>query len=245
MSHRRYVFFALVIQVITILLASVISIQVCETLCISQLALPLVLGGMYILLRLLHYLGISTVGYILGGVLSEYQIEVAQNLLEPGSTQTKEGGQVSDSDDLMKKRMELFHFEYQQEQQQFLSQKEREESEKLEAVLKYTKSTFNRLGFDEAEIFQISESVRYFVSNRQALSCSKIRIRKRLSVTQIALKNFAWNIAFQYNISSDATATFVMETFNEWFGNTAFDTVRKNLRTTTGRHKIEIDEHIA
>lgn len=74
--------------------------------------------------------------------------------------------------------MELFHFEYQQEQQQFLSQKEREESEKLEAVLKYTKSTFNRLGFDEAEIFQISESVRYFVSNRQALSCSKIRISK-------------------------------------------------------------------
>ena len=105
MSHRRYVFFALVIQVITILLASVISIQVCETLCISQLALPLILGGMYILLRLLHYLGISMVGYFFGGVLSEYQIEVAQNLLEPGSTQTKEECQVSDSDDLMKKRM--------------------------------------------------------------------------------------------------------------------------------------------
>ena len=65
-----------------------------------------------------------------------------------------------------------------------------------------------------------------------------------MNVTQIALKNFAWNIAFQYNISGDLTARFVIATFNEWFSNTSFATVRKNLRTTTGRHVIEIDENI-
>ncbi len=245
MSHKRYVFFSLLIQVITILLASVISIHICEIFGINQLVLPLVLGGIYILLRMLHYLGISIAGHFLDRILSKRQIEVAWDIFTPGKVQTQENCRDYGHGELMKKRMELFHYEYQQEQQQFLYQKEREENEKLEAVLKYTKNTFNRLGFDEAEIFQISESVRYFVTNRQALSCSKVSIKKRLSVTQIALKNFAWNIAYQYNIGSDATATFVMETFSEWFSNTAFDTVRKNLRTTTGRHKIEIDEHIA
>ena len=40
------------------------------------------------------------------------------------------------------------------------------------------------------------------------------------------------------------TTSFVMATFAEWFANSTFDTVRKNLRATTGRHKIEIDENI-
>lgn len=39
------------------------------------------------------------------------------------------------------------------------------------------------------------------------------------------------------------TTSFVMATFTEWFANSTFDTIRKNLRTT-GRHKIEIDENI-
>jgi hypothetical protein len=58
------------------------------------------------------------------------------------------------------------------------------------------------------------------------------------------LKNFAWNIACPYNISSDATATFVFNTFNEWFTNTTIATIKKTLRTNSGRHKIEIDSKI-
>jgi hypothetical protein len=73
---------------------------------------------------------------------------------------------------------------------------------------------------------------------------TEIHIKKHSSITQISLKNFAWNIAFQYNIGGDMTTSFVMATFAEWFANSTFDTVRKNLRTTTGRHKIEIDENI-
>ena len=99
------------------------------------------------------------------------------------------------------------------------------------------------LTLEEEEIFQICECVRYFVSNRQALSVN-IHIKRRTTVTQISLKNFAWNIAFQYNISRDVTAQFVMHTFHEWFANSTIDTVRKNLRTTTGKHKINIDENI-
>lgn len=144
------------------------------------------------------------------------------------------------NDDIQMKRMELFHYEYQHEERQYLQQKEREEDEKLQAVLQYTRNTFRQFDFSEEEIFQICECVRYFVTNRQALSVN-IHIKRRVSVTQISLKNFAWNIAFQYNISRDVTAQFVMQTFHEWFANSTIDTIRKNLRTTTGKHKIKIN----
>lgn len=152
---------------------------------------------------------------------------------------------TSNDIEIQKQRMELFHQEYQYEQQQYVQRKENADEAKLQAVLKYTKDTFKNLDFDEAEIFQLCECVRYFVTNKQSLTHTDIRIRRRVSVTQIALKNFAWNIAFQYNIGGDATALFVMHTFNEWFANSTLETIRKNLRTTTGRHKIEINEKIA
>lgn len=49
---------------------------------------------------------------------------------------------------------------------------------------------------------------------------------------------------FLFQSIGDMTTSFVMVTFAEWFTNSTFDTIRKNLRTTTGRHKIEIDENI-
>ena len=119
-----------------------------------------------------------------------------------------------------------------------------ENDAKLTAVLKYTRDTFKHLQFDESEVFLFCECVRYFVTNRQALSNTEIRIRKRSDVTQISLKNFAWNIANQYNISGDATASFVFNTFNEWFANTTIATIKKTLRTTNGKHKIDIDEKV-
>lgn len=147
------------------------------------------------------------------------------------------------NDDIQMKRIELFHYEYLHEERQYLQQKEKEEDEKLQAVLQYTRNTFRQFDFSEEEIFQICECVRYFVTNRKALSVN-IHIKRRTTVTQISLKNFAWNIAFQYNISRDITAQFVMQTFYEWFANSTLDTIRKNLRTTTGNHKIKIDEQI-
>lgn len=146
--------------------------------------------------------------------------------------------------DLAQQRMELFHNEYKQEELQYRQQKKQAEDEKLQAVLQYTRDTFKRLEFEEAEVYQICESVRYFVTNRQVLSQTDVRIKRKANVTQINLKNFSWNIAFQYNIGGDITAQFVMQTFNEWFANCTLDTIRKNLRTTTGRRKIEICEKL-
>ena len=81
---------------------------------------------------------------------------------------------TSNCEEVQKKRMELFHYEYQREQQQYQWQKEREEDEKLNAILRYTRDTFKRFDLDETEIFQICESVRYFVTNRRVLSATEI-----------------------------------------------------------------------
>ena len=164
--------------------------------------------------------------------------------LEPLIDHSAEEISVSQSSDLTKQRMQLFHDEYKQEEQQYRQQKEKAENEKLQAILRYTRDTFKRLEFEKTEVYQICESVRYFVTNRQVLTQTDVRIKRKAAVTQIDLKNFAWNIAFQYGIGGDITAQFVMQTFNDWFANCTIDTIRKNLRTTTGRRKIEISENI-
>lgn len=92
--------------------------------------------------------------------------------------------------------MELFHYEYQQEHQQYISQKEKEENEKLCAVLKYTRDTFQQLGFDESEIFQINECVRYFVTNRKVLSIKGIHIK-----TNVGNPNFLEKLCLEYCFS--------------------------------------------
>lgn len=242
MRQKQYILQSLIIEVTAVLLASMIAFQVCNMFGIRMSLLPFVMGIGYIILKLLYHLCVSIAKYIVDAIptslLASFKRcanKKAQPLVASPTTNCEE---------VQKKRMELFHYEYQREQQQYQRQKEREENEKLNAILRYTQDTFKHFDLDETEIFQICESVRYFATNRQALSVTEIRIKKRTSLTQISLKNFAWNIAFQYNIGRDMTTSFVMATFAEWFTNSTFDTVRKNLRTTTGRHKIEIDENI-
>lgn len=243
MKQRQHIFQSWAIEVVTVLLASTISFPVSDTLEVQLSILPFVMVACYVALKLIYHLCLSLSAHIIS-LASLFHHKPMQS-----DRQTKDDCTLATAissvgnGDIQMKRMELFHYEYQHEERQYLQQKEREEDEKLQAVLQYTRNTFRQFNFSEEEIFQICECVRYFVSNRQVLSVN-IQIKRRTSVTQISLKNFAWNIAFQYNISRDVTAQFVMQTFHEWFANSTIDTIRKNLRTTTGRHKIKIDEHI-
>ena len=243
MRQRQHTFQSLTIEVLTVLLASTISFTVSDALGVQLSILPFVMVACYVTLKLIYHLCVTLSTHIIV-LASLFRHKPTQS-----DRQTKDDCTLAtaistvDNDDIQMKRMELFHYEYQHEERQYLQQKEREEDEKLQAILQYTRNTFWQFDFDEEEIFQICECVRYFVTNRQALNVN-INIKRRTTVTQISLKNFAWNIAFQYNISRDVTAQFVMQTFHEWFANSTIDTIRKNLRTTTGRHKIKIDEHI-
>ena len=239
MKQKQYILHSWVIEVIAVLLASMIAFQVCNIFGIRMNLLPFIMATGYVILKFMYHLCITVARYIIEAIPQSFWVSVKKRgnkkplALVPFP--------ISNCEEVQKKRMELFHYEYQREQQQ---QKEKEDDEKLNAILKYTRDTFKRFDLDETEIFQICECVRYFVANRRVLSMTEIHIKKHNSITQISLKNFAWNIAFQYNIGRDMTTSFVMATFSEWFANSTFDTVRKNLRTTTGRHKIEIDENI-
>lgn len=243
MSKKQYKLQTLVIELVSVLIASCVAFQVCNSLSVQLGYFPFVLVGCYIALKLIYHICIMMVGYAMKFIPIIYRREAAPALTSSIGAVT-EYNSSEKSNDAFRKRMELFHYEYQSEQQEYARRKEMEDDAKLAAVLKYTRDTFKYLQFEESEVFQLCECVRYFVTNRQALSNTEIRIRKRSDVTQISLKNFAWNIANQYNINGDATAAFVFNTFNEWFANTAIATIKKNLRTTTGRHKIEIDEKI-
>ena len=243
MSKKQYTLQKLTIELVSVLLASLVAFRICEMLSIKLAYLPLVLVGCYIVLKLLYSLSIIMVGYVMKLIPILYKIE-NKPVLASHIGNAVEYDSSGKSNDVLKKRMELFHYEYQSEQQEYAKRKELEEDAKLTAMLKYTRDTFNRLDFEEAEVFQICECVRYFLTNRQPLSNTEIRISKRSNVTQIALKNFAWNIAYPYNISGDATAAFVFNTFNEWFANTTIATIKKTLRTNSGKHKIEIDVKI-
>ena len=244
MRQRQHTFQSLTIEVLTVLLASTISFPVSDALGVQLSILPFVMVACYVALKLIYHLCVTLSTHIIV-LASLFRHKPTQS-----DRQTKDDCTLSaamsaaDNNDIQMKRMELFHYEYQHEERQYLQQREKEEDAKLQVVLQYTRNTFRQFDFSEEEIFQICECVRYFVTNRQALSSASIRIKRRAAVTQISLKNFAWNIAFQYNISRDVTAQFVMQTFNEWFANSTLDTIRKNLRTTTGKHRIKIDEHI-
>lgn len=221
------------IETTGILLASIVSLHICNITNVSQWIIPFSIVAIHTLIKLVFILcrRDSKCSYV-----PSKEINVTRN------SECK--CRPQEHREILKKRMELFHQEYSLEQQLYLQQKEKEQSIKLEKILKYTRDTFKRLNFEEVEVFQLCECVRYLVTNSQVLSNVEITIHKRASVTQISLKNFAWNVAFQYNISGDTTTEFIMTTFKEWFVNSTFDTIRKNLRTTTGRHQIEIDEHI-
>ena len=243
MSKKQYTLQKLTIELVSVLLASLVAFRICEMLSIKLAYLPLVLVGCYIVLKLLYSLSIIMVGYVMKLIPILYKIE-NKPVLASHIGNAVEYDSSGKSNDVLKKRMELFHYEYQSEQLEYAKRKEQEDDAKLTAMLRYTRDTFSRLDFEEAEVFQICECVRYFLTNRQPLSNTEIRISKRSTVTQITLKNFAWNIACPYNISGDATAAFVFNTFNEWFANTTIATIKKTLRTTNGKHKIELDEKV-
>ncbi len=244
MSTEQHTFHSVTIEVVTVLLASIISLSLSATIGVKTSALPFVMVVCYVILKALYHLCVALSARIidLGIMFHPHSILSRHHVKEVALSKSVAG--MADDNHSRSKLKELFHYEYQQEQQQYLLKKEREADEKLRAVLQYTRKTFERLEFNEEEVFQICESVRYLVTNQQILATTETHIRKRAAITQISLKNFAWNIAFQYNINGDVTAQFVMHTFNEWFCNSTIETIRKNLRTTSGRHKIEIDENI-
>lgn len=140
--------------------------------------------------------------------------------------------------------LDLFHNQFEKDSKRIRNEQDKKNIQKFAQTIAYTRNTFIRLGFSEAEVYKICESVKYLVNNKAILHDEELYISYKTHVTQISLKNFAWNIANQHGISRDLAAEFVMRTFHEWFKNTTRTTVVKTLRTTLGTHDIEISEKL-
>lgn len=220
---------------IIILISTLFSFEICYRL---NLNTPwyLILVPVSFTIGNLFYTSCHKISESLMNRISQNILVDSQNLL---NSQTPTNSEYS-----LKQRYELFHDQFEKEHQQFTSQKNKSDEEKLKKILEYTRMTFNQLGFNQEEVFMICESVEYFIKHKAVLKSIDIHIQQKPNVTQISLKNFAWNIANQYNIKGIITAEFIIATFREWFKDSTISTVAKNLRTTNGRHMIEIDENL-
>ena len=173
-----------------------------------------------------------------------YSIVFAKVLIASEPHKTNAFDSPAEEQTIAKRRLDLYHSQFEVENKKVQQKQRMINKQKLIKVTDYTRNTFIRLGFNKSDVFKICESVEYLISNNAVLKYEDFHISYKSHVTQISLKNFAWNIANLYGLSRDLAAEFVMTTFSEWFKNTTRTTVVKNLRTTLGTHQIEIEEKL-
>lgn len=122
--------------------------------------------------------------------------------------------------------------------------RKKEEAEKIAKILNYTLNTFIEFDFTDEELFQLSECIRLFCSEKSVLSSPNIKIYKKDKLKQADIKNFVWNIGNAYGYPIPLMAKFVCATFRAWFKNTEQSSVERNMKTTKGTLNIEIDPNL-
>lgn len=140
--------------------------------------------------------------------------------------------------------LEIFINQMQIDRKQMNEAKVAHEAKKLEAILKYVHYTLMPHGFTDEELYQIEQAVKLLVELNGVTRMEILSISKKKGLKQADLKNFCWNIAFQYGIDPKTTALFALNVFYAWFSNTESSSIQKTLRNTTGKYSIEIDENI-
>ena len=161
MNQKQDILHSLIIEVTMVLLASMIAFQVMLICLEYEMSLiPISYGHRICHQKLLHHLCIILARYLVDAIPPSLLISVKKCVSK--KTQPLAYSPTSNNEEVQKKRLELFHYEYQREQQQYQWQKRREEDEKLNAILRYTRDTFKRFDLEEIEIYQICESVRLF-----------------------------------------------------------------------------------
>jgi hypothetical protein len=75
------------------------------------------------------------------------------------------------------------------EREAMMAQKGKDDAEKLEKVLSYTRRTFMKFDFTDEKLFQLSECVKTFVTLYAVLPAMSVHIQKKRTLTQGDLKN--------------------------------------------------------
>lgn len=104
---------------------------------------------------------------------------------------------------------------------QLTEAKEKHDKENLESILRYTRLVFLPHGFSDEELYQTEEAVKLLVQCNGIVNCVSVKIAKN-KLKQADLKNFVWNIGYQYNIDFEVLAMFILNLFYFWFKNTPY-----------------------
>lgn len=129
MKQRQHIFQSWVIEVITVLLASTISFPISDALGVRLSILPFVMVACYVALKLIYHLYLSLSAHIISlASLVRHKPTQSDRQSKDDCAFTTAISMVG-NDNIQMKRMELFHYEYQHEEWQYLQQKEREEDE--------------------------------------------------------------------------------------------------------------------
>ena len=106
-NRGYYIFHSLTIEIVAVLLASMVSFQVYNKIGIRMSLLPFVMVAGYVVLKLLYHVCVWATGCIIE-LLSHKKVALVNEPISIGTTTSS-----SNMEDIQKKRMELFHYEYQ------------------------------------------------------------------------------------------------------------------------------------
>ena len=123
MKQKQYILHSLIIEVTMVLLASMVAFQVCNMLGIRMSLIPLVMVIGYVIQKLLYHLCCISARYIVDAIPPSLLISIKKCVSK--KIQPLAYSPTSNCKEVQKKRMELFHYEYQREQQQYQWQKAR------------------------------------------------------------------------------------------------------------------------
>ena len=122
MKQRQHIFQSWAIEVIMVLLASTISFPVSDTLGVQLSILPFVMVACYVALKFIYHLCLSLSAHIIS-LPSLFRHKPTQSdRLTKDDCNLATAISMVDNDDIQMKRMELFHYEYQHEERQYLQQ---------------------------------------------------------------------------------------------------------------------------
>lgn len=110
MSKKQYKLQTLVIELVSVLIASFVAFQVCNSLSVQLGYFPFVLVGCYIALKLIYHMCIMMVGYVMK-LIPIIHIKEASPVLTSSIGAVTEYNSSKKNNDAFRKRMELFHYE--------------------------------------------------------------------------------------------------------------------------------------
>ena len=118
---------------------------------------------------------------------------------------------------------------------QMAEAKEKQEKDKLDKILRYTRLVFLPHGFSDEELFQIEEAVKLLVQYNGIVNCVSVKIEKK-KLKQTDLKNFVGTLQTNMELIRRPRLCLRSICFMLGSSNTEPSSIQKTLRNTAGTY---------